>query len=266
MASTAADLLWPTTETYVSCSWQCHKNRNPPSAEPGTDVAAGYGSDVKCAGDGTVYATYSNTGAAGRVVEVRLDDGRTVRYLHMSSYSVSKGQKVKRGQVVGKSGASGYGEDWYYGPHVHVTLLSTWTTPLNQSVDFEKYVGDDDMPISTEDAEKIARTVWGYVSTSTAGGFNMAYLVRDIWGENTAAIVEDGKTVKNEGEQVTRAKDIQSNVKKILTFLPVTFTDEQIAEIARAISEGVQVPPISDADLAKIAKWVNDEMARRLTE
>jgi murein DD-endopeptidase MepM/ murein hydrolase activator NlpD len=52
----------------------------------------------------------------GRVVEYALDDGRHTRTLHMSQVWVGVGQRVSRGQVLGLSGASGYGDDWYYGP------------------------------------------------------------------------------------------------------------------------------------------------------
>jgi murein DD-endopeptidase MepM/ murein hydrolase activator NlpD len=128
----------------VSSSWQDHKDRNPPSSEPGTDYACGYGTAVGDADPGTVIdLKSSNSGGTGRYVTVGLDSGSTVRYLHLSEIWVSVGQRVGRGTAIGASGASGYGSDWYYGPHVHTTLWpgDAWVT---DTVDFELYAGDPD--------------------------------------------------------------------------------------------------------------------------
>jgi murein DD-endopeptidase MepM/ murein hydrolase activator NlpD len=105
-------------------------------------------------GNGIVEdAKSSNGSATGRYVAVQLDDGRTTRSLHMSSVSVSTGQRVSKGQALGKSGASGYGSDWYYGAHLHQTLWpgNIWAAP---TIDFEKYVGADAPPPSKEDKVK----------------------------------------------------------------------------------------------------------------
>jgi murein DD-endopeptidase MepM/ murein hydrolase activator NlpD len=131
----------PTPTDWVTCSWQCHRDRNPPSEEAGTDFGSGYGSDVYAAEAGTItYVKHSNSGAMGRVVEYALDDGRHTRTLHMSQVWVGVGQRVGRGQVLGLSGASGYGDDWYYGPHAHQTLWpgAAWCC---DTIDFALYVG-----------------------------------------------------------------------------------------------------------------------------
>lgn len=132
----------PVGDVYVSCSWYCHLDRMPPSPEPGTDYAVPTGTPVAAADDGYVYAVYPNTGPAGRVVEIRLDDGRTIRYLHLSEVWVQIGWRVSRGDVVADSGASGNGSPTYYGPHLHVSLLPSWTAPLYLAIDFQAYVGE----------------------------------------------------------------------------------------------------------------------------
>lgn len=138
----------------ISATWQDHKNRNPPSQEPGTDVATAFGTRVGCAEAGKV--TYIDTnpgGGEGRVVGVTLNDGRYVRYLHMDQIYVGYNQAVGRGQTLGLSGASGYGDPWYYGPHVHVSLWERPGMPFSQTIDFQRYVGDgdgdDDMDYNT---------------------------------------------------------------------------------------------------------------------
>lgn len=139
----------PTPTDWVTASWADHKNRNPPSSEPGTDYGAAYGSPVFAVEAGTVtYVKTSNSQATGRVVEYRLDDGRTTRSLHLAEVWVGVGQRVGRGQTIGLSGASGNGSDWYYGPHVHQTLWpgAAWAAP---TIDFHAYTApsneDDEM-------------------------------------------------------------------------------------------------------------------------
>ena len=136
--------ILPSPTDSVSCSWQCHRDRNPPSTEPGTDYACGYGSTIVAVGNGTVVDRKTDNGSAtGRFVTIDLDDGRRTRSLHMSSISVNVGQRVSQGQVIGKSGASGYGNDWYYGPHVHQTLWNghAYSFCSTCTIDFALYVG-----------------------------------------------------------------------------------------------------------------------------
>ena len=133
----------PCGNVYISDTWQGHLDRHPPSSEPGTDYAVAIGRPVHAAGAGTVvdFKT-TNSYATGRYVTVRLDDGRTVRYLHLQAVSVWNGLRVARGDVLGLSGASANGSDYGVGAHVHTTLWpgAAWQAP---TIDFELYVGDD---------------------------------------------------------------------------------------------------------------------------
>ena len=64
--------------------------------------------------DGTVkVATYSSS--AGYYVNIDHGDSFMSRYLHMTHYIVSPGQKVSAGQVIGYVGTTGLSE----GPHLH---------------------------------------------------------------------------------------------------------------------------------------------------
>lgn len=147
-------------DVWVSCDWQCHRDRpDGGSPEPGTDFATAYGTSVRMAGDGTVSVIdYNNGGGEGRRLTVDLDDGRQVSYLHLSRINAFMGQRVAWGQTdVIWSGASGYGNDWYYGPHVHVTLHEHPGMPYKDSIDFEKYVGAPDPPPPETPAAKKRR-------------------------------------------------------------------------------------------------------------
>lgn len=135
--------LLPTTTDWVTCSWQCHRDRNPPSGEPGTDYGADYGSPLYAVGNGSVtYVKQDNSGAMGRVVQYRLDDGRETRSLHLSEVWVGVGDRVARGQQIGRTGGSGHGSDHGYGSHVHQTLWpgAAWAA---DTIDFEQYQEDD---------------------------------------------------------------------------------------------------------------------------
>lgn len=113
-----------------STSWGAHRRRQPPSSEAGIDMFCDIGTPVLAAEAGRVVDTGDSIGpATGRFVTIDLDDGRRVRYLHLSRRIVKIGDRVKRGQTIGYSGATGYGEeDWSWnvaetgGAHVHMTL------------------------------------------------------------------------------------------------------------------------------------------------
>ena len=155
----------------ISSSWQDHKDRNPPSSEPGTDYATAYGTAVACAEAGTVVdLSWSNGGGTGRYVAVDLDDGRRVRYLHLDAIWVGVGQRVGRGQAIAASGASGFGSNYGYGPHVHVTLFPGHAYDFGATLDFQTYVGDPTPPPDepTQEAEMMIYRV----QTSDGGGVN----------------------------------------------------------------------------------------------
>lgn len=146
MADKIGGYLRPTTTSFVSSSWQGHRNRTPSSKEPGTDYGCAYGSTVFAPEDGTVVDIKTSTsGATGRYVTIDLNDGYRVRFLHLSRSLVKVGQKVKRGQEVAKSGASGFGKEWGYGAHLHVTLWNrhAYSFGKDATLDFARYVGAD---------------------------------------------------------------------------------------------------------------------------
>lgn len=59
-----------------------------------------------------------------------LGSKRTVYYQHLSRVYVSKGQHVKAGEVIGKSGNSGNSS----GPHLHLAAMKGWQTRYSRYV------------------------------------------------------------------------------------------------------------------------------------
>ncbi|OIP82312.1 MAG: peptidase M23 [Porphyromonadaceae bacterium CG2_30_38_12] len=80
----------------------------------GMDFAAPSGTDIFATGSGTVVASGWQQGY-GNCVQVSHGYGYLTLYGHMSKIKVQKGQKVKRGQVIGLVGNTGKST----GPHLH---------------------------------------------------------------------------------------------------------------------------------------------------
>lgn len=147
------DLLLPVGERRMS-SWAAHQKRKPRSSEPGTDFYCPIGTPVFCPADGVIYGAGNTIGpATGRWVGVQFDNGMSFRTLHLSKIERFSGS-VKRGDLLGYSGASGYGdEDWSWNPntggaHTHVTLWPSSSRRFGYdafgkpyTIDFMNFVG-----------------------------------------------------------------------------------------------------------------------------
>ncbi|MFF8186597.1 M23 family metallopeptidase [Microbacterium sp. NPDC016588] len=109
------------------------------SAEPGTDYATAYGTDLAAPGSGRVLSIdRSNDGAEGRRLTFLMDNGEVIDWIHLSQIDAYPGQLITAGQRgLARSGASGFGRDWYYDPHLHVTRRARIGLPYSQTLDFE---------------------------------------------------------------------------------------------------------------------------------
>lgn len=163
----------PTNTDYVSSSWDDHRRRNPPSSEPGTDYGCAYGSPLYAPDNGRVVdLKHTNSNATGRYVTIDMDDGRRTRSLHLSEIWVSVGDRVARGQQIGKTGASAYGSDWGVGAHVHQTLWAGWYYAFGKdaTIDFARYVGGGSGPVTGNQRQVGPNGANGRRDPSTSGG------------------------------------------------------------------------------------------------
>jgi len=85
-----------------------------PAMHSGMDFRAPPGFPARATAAGTVISAGWN-GGYGRMVEIDHGDGFTTRFAHLSAITVSEGDVVERGTVVGKVGSSGRST----GPHLH---------------------------------------------------------------------------------------------------------------------------------------------------
>jgi murein DD-endopeptidase MepM/ murein hydrolase activator NlpD len=109
-------LGYPLANPVVTSSfgWRSHPIFGDARLHAGIDLRGSVGTPVLAAGDGiVVYAAFQP--GYGNVVVI--DHGRAVAtlYAHQSRMGVRVGQTVKRGQVIGSVGATGYAT----GPHLH---------------------------------------------------------------------------------------------------------------------------------------------------
>jgi len=89
----------------------------------GIDVAAGFGKPIRAAKEGKVVGVKEAPYAYGRWIAIEHDNGLTTLYGHLSSQIVSEGQNVKRGQIIGYEGSTGFSS----GSHLHFTVYATST-------------------------------------------------------------------------------------------------------------------------------------------
>ena len=93
--------------------------RHPISGEykfhEGIDLSASIGTDIYATGDGTVIKAARTFGGYGNLVIIDHGFGYESLYGHMNKIEVLEGSEVKRGQVIGTVGNTGYSA----GPHLH---------------------------------------------------------------------------------------------------------------------------------------------------
>jgi len=98
----------------------------------GVDLAASMGTPVHATADGiVVHASWG--GQYGNLVVIDHGNGLQTYYAHLSAFSVIEGQEVRRGELVGHSGATGR----VTAPHLHYEVR-IGGTPVNPY----KYLAD----------------------------------------------------------------------------------------------------------------------------
>lgn len=100
-----------------------------PKFHSGIDFAAPLGTEIFATGDGVVEKVESNYWGYGNLVTIDHGYGYKTQYAHLSKFATQKGQKVKRGQLIGYVGSTGKST----GSHLHYEVLKNDTPvdPIN---------------------------------------------------------------------------------------------------------------------------------------
>lgn len=135
--------MWPTSLRRVSCGFAdnyyhtSHWHR-------GIDIPVSVGTNVYASRSGTVALVVGDTSSRGRYVVIDHGDGYYSEYQHLKSVSVKKGDTVKQGQVIAKSGATN-GTSGGGAAHLHFEIMKLGKSGLGASYtsywySYSKYV------------------------------------------------------------------------------------------------------------------------------
>lgn len=83
----------------------------------GVDFRGRNGQTIQATADGVVTKAFFN-GSYGRYIEIDHGNGYSTKFAHMKKMLVKRGDKVKRGDAIGKVGSSGRST----GPHLHYEI------------------------------------------------------------------------------------------------------------------------------------------------
>lgn len=107
---------WPLTSYRISSQWGAQRILNGTPARPhyGIDLAAPQGTPILSPAAGTVVFSRSGMHFEGGLVLIDHGQGLITAYLHQSRIDVAVGQRLSRGEVIGRVGMEGRAT----GPHL----------------------------------------------------------------------------------------------------------------------------------------------------
>ena len=114
--------IWPLEHGRVTSSFGWRRKRH---FHAGIDIVAPRGSRVSAVLDGTVIFAGRKPGY-GRMIVLEHASGRT-GYAHLAEILVKKGEDVKKGELIGRVGASGRAT----GPHLHFEFRTLDDEPMD---------------------------------------------------------------------------------------------------------------------------------------
>jgi murein DD-endopeptidase MepM/ murein hydrolase activator NlpD len=108
---------WPLPGGSIGseAGWRVHPILGYVRCHTGVDISAPSGTGITAVDDGVVISA-GDGGAFGNYTVISHGGSLTSSYAHQSNIAVSAGQAVKRGQVIGFVGSTG----WSTGPHLHL--------------------------------------------------------------------------------------------------------------------------------------------------
>ncbi len=102
----------------------------------GIDLAAPMGTPIYATADGIVSEAGYNSGGYGNLIKLNHGRGIETRYGHLSSLAVSPGQRVTRGQVIGRMGSTGRSTGSHLHYEVRIDGRAVNPIPFMKSTDY----------------------------------------------------------------------------------------------------------------------------------
>lgn len=117
------------TRTASGWGWRIHPIYKIRKFHEGMDFTAPTGTDIYATGDGVIAEVESSHRGYGNKIIIDHGYGYKTLYAHMYAFNVKVGQKVKRGDVIGRVGNTGLST----APHLHyeVSLNGEKVNPVN---------------------------------------------------------------------------------------------------------------------------------------
>lgn len=229
VGSTAASItaIFREKGTYWSIGWH-----------NGVDIAAPVNTPIRAAADGVVVNadTLAHQDGFGNRVIIRHADGRASLYAHMVSAPLVKvGDRVTKGQIIGKVGGTGKNQH-SYGYHLHFTLLDNYDKNPNiyykgDLLDPIRELGLGSLKLSggrtvvENGVVKSIPDLNAYYSTPTAAKKSVDELANEVilgrWGngqerkDKLTAAGYDYSAVQERVNEILSAKSPQSPLKSI---------------------------------------------------
>jgi murein DD-endopeptidase MepM/ murein hydrolase activator NlpD len=103
------------TRTASGYGWRIHPIYKIKKMHEGMDFTASTGTEVYATGDGVVETAKNSLRGYGKRIVINHGYGYKTRYAHLHTFNVRRGQRVKRGDVIGTVGSTGLST----APHLH---------------------------------------------------------------------------------------------------------------------------------------------------
>ena len=102
----------------------------------GIDLSGPVGTPIHATADGVVTTAAWNSGGYGKLVKIDHGRGIETRYGHLSSMAVAPGQRVARGQVIGRMGSTGRSTGSHLHYEVRIDGRAVNPIPFMKSTDY----------------------------------------------------------------------------------------------------------------------------------
>lgn len=117
------------SRTSSGFGYRIHPIYNVKKLHNGMDFVAPIGTDIHATADGIVIIASNSYYGYGKYVKIKHSDKYETAYAHLNEVKVKKGQKIKRGDIIGTLGNTGLST----GPHLHyeVHVDNQQVNPIN---------------------------------------------------------------------------------------------------------------------------------------